>query len=573
MKIIRKISVKVKLSMGFVLLSILLANIGIGGIAIANKINNNAVEMYSTYLISVSYIEEVKANANAEETHLIRLIYDEDITSAETEKLFKAIEGIIERDMELLNYYEKLPATEEEKQIYNEFKHKLKKYRQSREEILDKVKNKKLKEAEKTYNSKVKSIRNQMVEALEKISDINVTRAKNADKDNNEIFMKLKYAIIVVTAISIFLAILFPLVIVNDSIAEINNIKAYAERLSKYDFSKSIPVIGTDEFSQTAIGLNTALNNVSEMVETITNNSSDMSAASEELSTTVEELTSQLKVIDKSTEEINVGAQEASDFAEQISVSMEEINSNVEELSSKAVEASDNAGGSKERANKIQKDGQTMIKEIRKIYEEKEEKILNAIEEGKVVEDIKLMADAIAQIAEQTNLLALNAAIEAARAGEQGKGFAVVAEEVRKLAEQSGETVTKIQSTIGKVQQAFKNLSHNGSEVLEFVNTRVSDMFDNSLEIGKQYYNDAEYMSSMSEDLASMTSQIGVTVNQVNEAVQNMAASAQQATEHTGEILGSVDETTKAMEEVAKTAQSQAEFAQKLNELVQKFSI
>jgi methyl-accepting chemotaxis protein len=54
--------------------------------------------------------------------------------------------------------------------------------------------------------------------------------------------------------------------------------------------------------------------------------------------------------------------------------------------------------------------------------------------------ELQQMASAVAEIADQTRLLALNATIEAARAGEAGRGFAVVANEVRQLANLSGET-------------------------------------------------------------------------------------------------------------------------------------
>ncbi len=67
----------------------------------------------------------------------------------------------------------------------------------------------------------------------------------------------------------------------------------------------------------------------------------------------------------------------------------------------------------------------------------------------------------IKEIADETKMLGLNAAIEAARAGEAGAGFSVVASEIRKLSDQSRDTVARIReltNNIGrKVQDTIKS--------------------------------------------------------------------------------------------------------------------
>jgi len=119
----------------------------------------------------------------------------------------------------------------------------------------------------------------------------------------------------------------------------------------------------------------------------------------------------------------------------------------------------------KDRANSLKIKSITIKSKenAEKVHKITEVKLLNAINQSKEVEKITELTDAILRISSQTNLLALNVSIEASRAGESGRGFAVVAEEIRKLAEESKDTVSEIQN----ISKIILDFDSQASELLE----------------------------------------------------------------------------------------------------------
>jgi methyl-accepting chemotaxis protein len=577
MKFFINLGVKKKLIIVFSAVCIFMVLIGVEGILSSANINNSAKKMYSNNLTSIKDLEEIEGNINEVRAIMLSIVFEKNISKLEAQ--IKAIDDLSNQYEKWNKEYESIQnapgsdISKEKTKNYEDFKKELVKYREDGNIVIDLVKANKYYEAVKIYNGEMMTIKTSMFKELQKGIDINQQAAEQANLDNIAQFDKVRYSIITYMAIAFLVILLMAYILTKNIMYPLNNIKNLAGRLSCYDFSEKMTITRKDEFGQTGNALNTAQENINKLIKVIIENSQDISASSEELSATVQELASKAITIDQAVDTIAAGMQESSAVTEEISASIEEVDSSINVLSSKAMEGSNNAHKSKERATEVKNNSQNAILETEILYVEKQKNMKKAIEDGKIVDSIKVMADTIGSIAEQTNLLALNAAIEAARAGEQGKGFAVVAEEVRKLAEESSEAVINIQDTISKVQGAFKSSIDTGSDILDFINTNVHEQFNAYGETGNKYYNDSDFVSNMSDEIAAMSEEITATVGQVSEAVQNMALSSQKSSEEAEIIKENMNETTKAIEQVAQTAQSQAELAQKLNEIVQKFKI
>lgn len=170
------------------------------------------------------------------------------------------------------------------------------------------------------------------------------------------------------------------------------------------------------------------------------------------------------------------------------------------------------------------------------LMEHLEEKIVSISERTKEMEDLVLeqqkssekinnIISIVTQIADQTNLLALNAAIEAARAGEHGKGFAVVAEEVRKLANQSKESVKQITEIIENTSKITENTVSTTRTIRETVTTglesgikvkKTFNQIENALQENKKQ------IETVGNDLETLVETID-NINQYTLKVANQA--------------------------------------------------
>jgi methyl-accepting chemotaxis protein len=141
----------------------------------------------------------------------------------------------------------------------------------------------------------------------------------------------------------------------------------------------------------------------------------------------------------------------------------------------------------------------------------------------------------IANISSQTDLLSMNAAIEAAHAGEAGRGFSVVAEEIRKLAEETGEqsrlTGNELNSILGGIEEAVK------------ASTEVQGSFEQIKDSVHQFSQELTYVEGIVEAQAQESGQIRTNL-------QNMDKSTSSVQDDTQRLGVESQQNTKAMNDL-----------------------
>ncbi|NLL30306.1 MAG: methyl-accepting chemotaxis protein [Clostridiales bacterium] len=565
-----KDSISTKLIISFLIF--ILVMVTISGINFYNtyRLNKANDELYNINTKSISYISKLSDNTNY--NYLASKFIISSTNSGEKYEMTNNIKDNAKKNKELINLYRNTALIGKDTAKYDEAVKLITDLDELALKIANLTSQKKTEEAlalipelDTTYKTANAYIADIMVK--------NELDAETTVENNKAESQRFSNIIIVINVVSIGISLLLSSYLISRIIKPLRLVVAFAQRLSNYDLSTDMVINTKDEFKLICDSLNSAQRNLRSIIGSVVEGINTINASSEKLSLYMGEITYQFDMIGHSTEGINTGAQETSAITEELSASIEEVSSSMSVLSDKATEGHQNSETIQEKATLTKEGTTSAINNTRNTYKNVEADIKTAIERGNIVEEIASMAKTIESIAEQTNLLALNAAIEAARAGEHGKGFAVVAEEVRKLAEDSKNSVHEVQVTIQEVREAFKNLSESSNKLLAFMDEDIINEFNNFMIVANSYEEDGIFIKEMSENIAAMSEEVSATITELTEAIQTVANMTQEASTNVNLVKESIGDTDLAVKEVVKVSEEQGQLAENLKETLLQFKL
>ncbi len=381
---------------------------------------------------------------------------------------------------------------------------------------------------------------------------------------NNEIRMAMRNGFIIafvslLLAMGIFIPLLRRMIKpVRDSAKAIEDIAAGAGDLTQRLKVESNDEVGklSESFNRFIEAQNDFIKGLKEKAQRTEAAKNVVVSASEETSANIQEISANIESIGKqmeiviqqvntsaaSIEETNAAVQSIDKQIENQANMVEETSSSINEISATLNSTSNIARQRAEAAKELN----SRVDEGRGILEEATLAMQKTVNN---LEAIEAMNQVMSNISSQTNLLSMNAAIEAAHAGESGKGFAVVAEEIRKLAEQAGNSSRQINSSVHTISDSINhssNVLQRSASVFEKI-TIEANTTGRALE---EIYSSVEEMNVGGTEIMNSTQRLRDSVLLVKDGFQEIVSSSNQILTANNQLRNVSETTEQGIQEI-----------------------
>ncbi len=382
----------------------------------------------------------------------------------------------------------------------------------------------------------------------------------------------IKTFILYSTLIAILVAILVSYFISKSITNPLNILKETFGKAAEGDLTVNAQINSKDEFEDLGKSFNTMIQSINDLIKEVKTSSHIVLDSSSSLANITDQTSIATNEVASAIEDIARTSNDQAKDTQEGAVKVEELAEKIEAVLSSA----QHINHVSRKINQLNEKGLETVNVLSKKSKESADSAQAVskmvLEVDQQSEKIGAITQAITQIAEQTNLLALNAAIEAARAGEQGRGFAVVAEEVRKLAEESGNAAKEIKELIDGIQYKSKyavNEMNETKSIVQEQNKSVMDTYNVFDDISKSI---EEFMKNI-EKIEDLNKDMENKKDEIIQVIGNLSASSQETSAATQEVSASTEEQLASIQQVASFAQDLKTLADGLERSIDQFKV
>lgn len=231
------------------------------------------------------------------------------------------------------------------------------------------------------------------------------------------------------------------------------------------------------------------------------------------------------------SDKISYSSTEQSADVKEILSTMEDSNALSKNVATRISEVSDGTDTTKNEVSEAFNLLKQNITQLSKINESNQEVIDGIKNLSLQIENIDDIVTIIRDIADQTKIIAFNAELEAVSSGKQGRNFHIVATEIRRLANNTMDSIEQIKQYVDSIKDASRDLIASSEQGTEFIHEEseytkdLESQFNLIMQSSMDTNEKATEISAIIEQQTASFNQIVITLRQISSGIESFAVS------------------------------------------------